>query len=459
MSLRLGPIAVAAALLLVAAAPAAASDPVIAAAGDIACDPANGSFDGGAGTLERCRQRATSDLLLDPRLSAVLPLGDNQYYCGSYDAFLASYDLSWGRVKAISHPVAGNHEYLTSGGTGCDASNAGAAGYFRYFGASAGDPATGWYSFDLGAWHLIALNSNCTDVGGCGATSPQGKWLKADLAAHPNRCVLAYWHIPLFSTGNLAGTNVKPLWVTLQRAGADVVLSGHDHSYQRFPPQTASGAVDVAGVRQFVVGTGGANLSALNASPGHTEARQNDTFGVLEMTLHPGSYEWRFVPVAGSTYTDSGAWPCHHPSPSAAPPVVPGTPGDPGGPGSPLPQQPSVGQAPPGLRVAITAAARQRALRRRALSLQVVCSNACAITASARFGLGAPARSYRFKSVTRNVGAGSRANVRLALPRAARAALRRALARHRKVVASVVVSPGPHGAAFPPVTRRVRLIG
>jgi len=179
----------------------AASDPVIAAAGDIACDPTNSSFNGGNGSSGSCRQKYTSDLLVDAGLAAVLPLGDIQYYCGGYQAFLQSYDLSWGRVKAITRPAVGNHEYLTSGGTDCTPANEGATGYFNYFGAAAGTPGQGYYSYNIGDWHLIALNSNCGDAGGCGPLSPQGQWLAADLAANPKWCTLAYWHIPLFSSG------------------------------------------------------------------------------------------------------------------------------------------------------------------------------------------------------------------------------------------------------------------
>ena len=193
----------------------AASDPVIAAAGDIACDPTSRNFKKGNGTVRSCRQKYTADLLRGAHLSAVLALGDTQYYCGGYSAFLNSYDLSWGRFKAITHPVVGNHEYLTSRGTDCTSANEGAAGYFDYFGSAAGDPSQGYYSFDIGAWHLIALNSNCNDAGGCGTYSPQGRWLEADLDDHSNLCTLAYWHIPLFSSGGRASFNTEEIWEIL----------------------------------------------------------------------------------------------------------------------------------------------------------------------------------------------------------------------------------------------------
>src|SRR6266851_4853684 len=165
---------------------AQAPDPVIATAGDIACDPSNSNFNGGNGAANSCRQMYTSNLLVGANLAAVLDLGDNQYYCGGYQAFLQSYGPSWGRVKSITYPAVGNHEYLTSGGTDCTPANAGAAGYFAYFGAAAGQPGQGYYSYDIGTWHIIALNSNCGNAGGCGATSPQGIWLANDLQTHAN---------------------------------------------------------------------------------------------------------------------------------------------------------------------------------------------------------------------------------------------------------------------------------
>ncbi|HEY4634843.1 MAG TPA: hypothetical protein VIH00_13085, partial [Candidatus Limnocylindrales bacterium] len=283
-----------------------AGDPVIAAAGDIACDPASSSFNDGNGTSNNCHMQATA-ALLSPDLAAVLPLGDNQYYCGSLDAFLASYDLSWGAAKAISRPAVGNHEYLTHGGsggsTGCDDTNAGAAGHFAYFGQAAGSPGAGYYSFDVGAWHLIALNSNCSSAGGCGSTSPQGRWLAADLAANPAVCTLAYWHIPLFSSGGRASSNSKSFWTQLYAAGADVVLSSHDHIYERFARQTPSGQADpVAGIREFVVGTGGANHTSMSTVKPNSEVRDSTTYGVLRLTLHATSYDWQFVPEAGGTF-------------------------------------------------------------------------------------------------------------------------------------------------------------
>lgn len=311
--------------LLAQPAQAATSDPVIAVAGDIACDPGNSSFNGGNGSSNACRELYTSDLLVNANLAAVLTLGDTQYYCGGYPAFLQSYDPTWGRVKAITHPAVGNHEYLTSGGTGCTSANAGAAGYFQYFGAAAGQPGQGYYSFDIGTWHIISLNSNCGNAGGCGATSPQGVWLANDLKTHQNFCTLAFWHIPLFSSGGRANNNSKAFWQILYDNNADLILSAHDHIYERFAPQDPNGNLDLTrGIREFIVGTGGANHTSLATIAANSEVRNTDTFGVLELTLHPTSYDWQFVPEAGKTFTDSGSQACHGATSDTTPPTAPG---------------------------------------------------------------------------------------------------------------------------------------
>jgi hypothetical protein len=309
---------------------AAAVDPVIGAAGDIACDPADGSFNGGNGTATRCRQLYTSDQLVGAGLAAVLPLGDLQYDCGGAGPFLQSYDLSWGRVKPITRPVPGNHEYLTSTGTGCDPTGT-AAGYYGYFGAAAGDPSKGYYSYNIGRWHLIALNSNCAKVGGCSAGSAQEQWLQQDLTANTATCTLAYWHHPLFTSGeyNPGITSVRPLFQALYDHNADIVLSGHDHNFERFAPQTANGVLDlVRGVRQFIVGTGGKSLYSPQNPIANSEVRSSSSYGVLKLTLHPTSYEWSFVPAVGDTFGDTGAEFCDQPvgqtyaRPRAATPTV-----------------------------------------------------------------------------------------------------------------------------------------
>ncbi len=274
----------------------------IAAAGDIACDPGSPRFGNGLGTGFDCRQRATSDLLVGGGYEAVLALGDIQYEVGAGDAFEASYDASWGRVKPVTRPVPGNHEYRT----------AGAAGYFEYFGAGAGDPTKGYYSYGLGNWHVVALNSNCAAVGGCDAGSAQERWLRADLAAHPSRCTLAYWHHPRYSSGRHGSdSSYVAFWQALVDADADLVLVGHDHDYERFAPQDAGGRRDLErGIREFVVGTGGKNLRPFTRVSPNSEARDATSLGVLELTLGANAYEWRFRAAVGS-FTDSGSASCH----------------------------------------------------------------------------------------------------------------------------------------------------
>lgn len=276
--------------------------PVIAAAGDIACDPASTYFAAGEGRDDRCQQQATSDLLLDDDVRQVLTLGDNQYEAATLAAFRASYDPSWGRVKEKTRPAIGNHEYRTTG----------AAGYFGYFGDVAGEPGKGYYSYDVGDWHLVALNSNCTEVGGCGAGSAQERWLRADLAAHPRACTLAYWHHPTFSSGKHGNNrSTVPLYQALQHAGAEVVLAGHDHSYERFGRQTAAGVADPArGLRSFVVGTGGKNHYAFEGVKPNSEFRDGTSHGVLKLTLRPDGYDWQFVQAGTRTVRDAGSDSC-----------------------------------------------------------------------------------------------------------------------------------------------------
>ena len=240
--------------------------------------------------------------LLDTLDGTIITLGDNVYPSGTADQFAQCYEPSWGRHKARTRPAPGNHDYATPG----------AAGYYGYFGESAGDPSAGYYSYGLGAWHVVALNSNCREVGGCEAGSPQEQWLRADLAAHPAACTLAYWHHPRFSSGRHGSTaQMAAIWQTLYDAGADVVLSGHDHLYERFAPQDPSGAADPArGIRQFTVGTGGESFYNFRRVLPTSEVRHTGTPGVLKLTLYPASYDWEFVPVAGATFTDAGSDAC-----------------------------------------------------------------------------------------------------------------------------------------------------
>jgi acid phosphatase type 7 len=233
-------------------------------------------------------------------------LGDEAYENGSAKNFRECYDPTWGRFKNRTFPVPGNHEYMTEG----------AEGYFGYFGKAAGDSSEGYYSYDLDGWHVIALNSNrCLRILGCHFVSPQVRWLKANLAANDDKtCTLAYFHHPLFTSGiyRPGAPEVKPLWETLYEAGADVILSAHDHNYQRFTPQDPDGEADPErGIRQFVVGSGGRSLYQIETALPNSEVHNDETYGVLELTLKPKSYNWRFVPVDGAAFTDSGHGRCH----------------------------------------------------------------------------------------------------------------------------------------------------
>lgn len=276
----------------------------IGAAGDIACGPANSAYNSGRGTADACRQKATSDLLKRlPSLDAVLALGDTQYCCGERGAFQQAYDPTWGRLKDITYPVVGNHEYDTPG----------AAGYFEYFGDRAGPSGKGYYSFDLGSWHFVALNSQCDEVEGCKEHSPQGRWLKADLMAHHSECTLAFWHNPRFSSGPHGNNgSYTYFWRLLYEADADVILVGHDHIYERFAPQSPQAVLDNnRGIRQFTVGTGGGSHYRIVAVQPNSEVRNNTAFGILQLTLRPRSYDWKFISAPPQTFTDSGTEVCH----------------------------------------------------------------------------------------------------------------------------------------------------
>jgi hypothetical protein len=274
--------------------PTSPTDPVLVGAGDIADCLSSGDD-------------ATATLL-DNIQGIVATLGDNAYPSGSDADFASCYDPTWGRHKARTRPAPGDHDYETSG----------AAGYFKYFGAAAGDPTKGYYSYDLGTWHVVVLNPNCIEIGGCQAGSPQEQWLRSDLAAHPTGCTLSYLGSPLFSSNSRVGGNVlmRDLWRALYDHDADVVLSADEHDYERFAPQDPGGKLDPAkGITEIVAGTGGASHFAFPAGvpAANSQARNDDTFGVVKFTLHPGSYKWAFVPVAGKTFTDSGSRRCHRP--------------------------------------------------------------------------------------------------------------------------------------------------
>ena len=288
---------------------------VVMAAGDIACDPASGSFRNGDGTSSQCRAKYTAPLL--NAADRILALGDTQYECGGASAYAASYAKSWGipSLKSKTYPAIGDEEYAT-GGTGCGA--AGADGYFGYFGSVAMGPG-GYYSYDFAGWHFVVLNSECNSpgVGGCAEGSPQNNWLEADLASNTEACTLAYWHRPAFFSkvnGNRtagAASAVKPFWDDLQLAGVEIVLTGHSHWYERFKPQNSSGAFLSNGIVQWVVGTGGKshNTNALAAPASrhvNSVTANASTFGVLELTLNAGSYNWRYLVEGSSSYSDVG---------------------------------------------------------------------------------------------------------------------------------------------------------
>jgi len=266
--------------------PAGSEDVVFVGAGDIArCDLLSGA-------------RATA-ALLDGIEGTIFTLGDHAYESGTDSEFRQCYGPTWGRHKARTRPTPGNHDYLTDRGRP----------YFDYFGANAGSPKLGYYSFDLGAWHIISLNSSVP-----GGVSAQAKWLRADLAAHPVDCVLAYWHEPVYSSGpHTPERTMRELWSILYKAGADVVLNGHDHIYERFAPQDDRGKPDAGGIRQFIVGTGGGGVYRIGRIAANSEVRDNSTYGVLKLTLSPGRYAWEFVPMPGSPFRDAGTGVCSAP--------------------------------------------------------------------------------------------------------------------------------------------------
>lgn len=277
-----------------------AGDPVIAAVGDIAC--------GVGSTGAACKQTATANLVTTINPTAVLPLGDNQYEAGALSDFQNYYDPSWGKFKSITYPAVGNHEYLTSG----------ASGYFDYFNGVgnksgvAGDRTQGYYAFNIGVWRLYALNTDCSQAGGCAAGSPQEKWLRADLTTNPHKCVLAYFHHPLYTSGSRALPAAAPLYQALYDNGAELVLNGHEHNYERFAPQDANTNLDTSkGIREFVVGTGGRNFTQFVTNAKNSEIKNDTTFGVLKLTLHVSSYDFAFVPISVSTFTDKGSGLCH----------------------------------------------------------------------------------------------------------------------------------------------------
>jgi len=272
-------------------------------------DPADGTLIG-AGDIASCSHTRDSDTaavvasaLATDRAMSAFTVGDNVYPDGSAQFFTNCYEPTWGTFKADTRPVVGNHEYYN---------NPAAAPYFAYFGANAGSPGQGWYRYESGTWRVYSLNSECVNGSACYVA--QLNWLKADLAAEPHRCVMAMWHRALFSTaahGN--SSRMSDIYKALFDAGADLVISGHDHGYQRFAPADVNGTPDAArGIREFVVGTGGAGLYAFKTESALLEVRDNTTYGALRLLLQPGGYAWEFMPVpAPGAFTDSGTATCH----------------------------------------------------------------------------------------------------------------------------------------------------
>jgi hypothetical protein len=261
----------------------------------------------GAGDIAGCAftEDSATGALVAATPGTVFALGDNAYDNGTAAEFASCYDPVWGAVKDRTRPVVGNHEYLMSST---------AAPYFAYFGAAAGTAGKGWYSYDIGTdWHVVVLNSNCTIVG-CGAGSEQEQWLRSDLAASTRPCTVAMWHHPRFSSGEHGNdSSTDAFWKALYADGAEVVLNGHDHDYERFAPQTPSAVADPTyGIREFVVGTGGKDFRSFSSSAAaNSQVRSIAAHGVLKLTLNNGSYDWTFLPIPGTTLDESGTGTCH----------------------------------------------------------------------------------------------------------------------------------------------------
>jgi hypothetical protein len=324
--------------LAIAAPVAAETAPVtIAAVGDIACDPDEPAFNDGLGTPAGCQQKAVGDVVRSIGPQAFLALGDLQYLDGTYDKFMAVYDKAFGDLKPITRPIPGNHEYKTARG----------AGYYQYFGDAAHPQTKGTYSFDLGGWHVLAINSTaCTTASPCGPGTPMAKWIAADVANNPSQCLMAMWHHPLWSAGPHGSyAPMLPVWNQLNSYGADVVLNGHDHLYQRSRPLgegtlNADGTVGYPvvkdagqGIVEFIVGTGGENNfeavtvndPAINAAMAAVDTNPNPAvFGALKMDLADSGYNFQFMPAAGSkVFSEAGSAACRSKTPPTGAPVMP----------------------------------------------------------------------------------------------------------------------------------------
>ncbi len=293
----------------------------VAAAGDIACNPADPNYNSGAGTgnllTGNCHQAATADLIGQGSYDRVLALGDLQYDCGSIGAFNTAYNPTWGRFVGSTEPVLGNHEVKTSSDFGEQGCSASGTGYFTYFAnhgvtEAAGVNGKGYYSYDLGSWHVLALNTQCGQSGGCGASSPEAKWILSDLAAHPAQCTLAYWHQASWSSVTGGVNNTRTFWNYMVNNGVDLVLVGHFHHYERFADLNASGQPVSSGARtrEIIVGTGGESEGPFPTPIAGSQMRIR-AFGILALTMSSGSYSWQFKPADPTGPTDSGSESCH----------------------------------------------------------------------------------------------------------------------------------------------------
>lgn len=263
--------------------------PVVVGAGDIACNFVSDN-------KNECRQKETAEIVEKINPDIVLALGDLQYPDGSINNINNYYNKTWGKFKDITFPTVGNHEYTDND----------ANGYFEYFGLRAGEKGKGYYSFDLGDWHIISLNSNCW-VTGCSKGSMQEKWLRQDLEKNNSKCTLVFWHHPLFTNaGHEGDKNVKDLWEVLMDYKTEIVLNGHDHVYERFARQDANGIKTENGIREFVVGTGGRNLYDFKTNSSNLEAKNSGSFGVLKLVLEKDFYSWEFVPTEPDGFRDRG---------------------------------------------------------------------------------------------------------------------------------------------------------
>jgi hypothetical protein len=301
-------------LFAVSSVAAQSAKPIPATAGTVttAADEQEAFVLVGAGDIVWCQDQRGAEAtakLIENTPGAVFALGDLVYDAGNLAQFQNCYGATWGKFKARTHPALGNHEYVAPA----------AKAYFAYWGTQAGPRSKGYYSYDLGAWHIVVLNTNCDSpgVGGCAVGTPQEVWLRQDLSEHASSCIVAYGHHALFSSGifksHAVHPELKPFWEDLYAAHADLVLAGHEHTYERFDPQDPEGRSDPQhGIREIVVGTGGRSHDVLGVPMANSAVQNSETYGVLKLTLSPQGYTWEFLPEQGKSFHDSGAGVCHN---------------------------------------------------------------------------------------------------------------------------------------------------